>query len=345
MTFSARIAYTFLTAYILTFYSEWMFWTGRPPSESFYLEAIPTWIAYSFIIFFFITTVSYFRARSFWAIFLCGALYGWLLEGVLVQTMYDALPIQISFTGLSWHALISVMFGWWWLPRRLRESRAIIPCLLFGVALGLWSIGWWLEPDVAVAAPESVTFYNLFFGIPLVPAYIFWSRLSSQIVTPSHVRSSFSSPSLLAERGLGGEVALNESASKNSPEVRGKSFRPSRLELIIATLLLALYFAFVTVPTQPLALIVLPPLLALILWSLRRNRQREPEISPETTPITLKQALPLLLIPIMASLVYAGALTIGLTLPSLQILFVISMPLGFLLFAVSVYKTARSSVH
>jgi hypothetical protein len=314
MTFSARIAYTFLTAYILTFYSEWMFWSGRPPNETFLSEALPSWIAYAFITYFFITAVSYFRARSFWAVFLCGALYGWLLEGVLVQTMYDAFPMQISFTGLAWHALISVMFGWWWLPRRLRESRAIIPCLLFGVALGLWSIGWWLEPDVAVAAPESVFFYNFVFGIPLVPAYVLWGRFK------------------LAD------------------------FHPSRLELIIATLLLALYFAFITVPTQPLALPVLPPLLALIFWALRdrrkpqpapkhlsgwgRNRQHEPEISPESTPITLKQALPLLLIPITASLVYTGALTLGLTFPGLQVLFWITMPLGFLLFAISVYKIA-----
>jgi len=300
MTLPARLAYTLLTGYILTFYSEWMFWTGRPPSENFFLEAIPTWIAYSFITYFFMTAVSYFRARSFWAIFLCGALYGWLLEGVLVQTMYDAFPIQISFTGLAWHALISVIFGWWWLPRRLHTSRAILPCLLFGVALGLWSIGWWLEPDVPVAAPESVIFYNAFFGIWLIPAYVLWSRF------------------------------------------RIADFHPTRIEIIIASILLALYYALVTIPTQPLALLVLPPLLGLILWALQHNRQREAEISPEMIAITSRQALPLLLIPIMASLVYVGAQVIGLSLPSLQVLFVVTMPLGFVLFAISVYKLARS---
>ena len=95
MSLRARLAYAFLTSYILTFYSEWMFWSGRPPSENFFLEAIPSWIAYSFITFFFLTAVSYFRVQSLWAVFLAGALYGWLLEGVLVQTMYDAFPIQI----------------------------------------------------------------------------------------------------------------------------------------------------------------------------------------------------------------------------------------------------------
>ncbi|MBZ0280723.1 MAG: hypothetical protein K8L97_08265 [Anaerolineae bacterium] len=297
MTFPARLAYTLLTAYILTFYSEWMFWTGRPPSPTFFLEALPTWMAYSFITFFFITAVGYFRVRSLWVIFLCGALYGWLLEGVLVQTLYDAFPIQISFTGLAWHALISVLFGWWWLPRRLHESRAIIPCLLFGLGLGLWSIGWWLEPDVAVAAPESVFLYNGFFSLLLVPAYMLWSRFK------------------LAD------------------------FRPTRIEVIGALVLLALYFAVITVPTQPLALLVLPPLLTLVLWILRKNRQHEPEIQIKVAPITLKKALPLLLIPVTASLVYAGALSIGLTFPGLQVLYTITMPLGFILFAISLYKT------
>lgn len=296
MTFPARIAYTLVTAYILTFYSEWMFWSGRPPSPTFFLEAFPTWIAYSFITFFFITAVAYFRVGSVWAIFLCGALYGWLLEGVLVQTMYDAFPIQISFTGLAWHAFISVVFGWWYLPRRLRESRAIISCLLFGLGLGLWSVGWWGEPDVAVAAPESIFLYNGFFGLLLIPAYMLWSRF--KLV----------------------------------------DFRPTRIEVISAGLLLTAYFIFITVLTQPLALPVLPPLLIIILWTLRKNRQHEPEIQNEAAPITLKQSLPLLLIPVTASLVYAGALSIGLTFPGLQVLYTITMPLGFILFGISIYK-------
>lgn len=301
MPLRARIAYTFLTGYTLTFYSEWMFWSGRPPSETFFLEAIPTWIAYSFITFLFLTVVTYFRVQSIWAVFLSGAIYGWLLEGVLVQTMYDAFPIQISFTGLSWHALFSIVFGWWWLPRRLRAGRALLPCLLFGLGLGLWSIGWWLEPDVAVAPLESVFVYNLLFGLLLVPAYVLWSRFD-----------------------------LNQ-------------FRPSRIEIAGALMLLVTYFVLVTVPTQPLSLLALPPLLGLVLWALWKIRQRSGDIYFPAGSITFKQALPLLLIPVTASLVYAFALTIGLTLPTLQILYWITMPLGFLALIVSLYKTIFQS--
>ncbi len=297
MPLRARIAYTLLTGYILTFYSEWMFWTGRPPSDTFFLEAIPSWIAYSFITFLFLTAVTYFRVLSLWAVFLAGALYGWLLEGVLVQTMYDAFPIQISFTGLSWHALLSIIFGWWWLQRRLLAGRALLPCLLFGLVLGLWSIGWWLEPDIAIASAESVVVYNLLFGLLLVPAYVLWSRFD-----------------------------LNQ-------------FRPSRMEVIGALMLALVYFVLVTVPTQPLALLTLPPLLAIVLWALWKNRQRSVDVQFPAGEITFKQALPLAFIPITASLVYIIAMRLGLTLPALQIVYWITMPLGFIMLGVSLYKT------
>jgi hypothetical protein len=292
----ARIAYTFLTAYILTFYSEWMFWTGRPPSETFLLEAIPTLIAYAFITFLFLTAVTYFRVQTLPAVFLAGALYGWLLEGVLVQTMYDSLPLNISLTGLSWHALFSVVFGWWWLPRRLREGHGLLPCLLFGVGLGLWSMGWWLEPDVPIASPESVLLYNFVFGLPLVPVYMWWS---------------------------GYDLA---------------AFRPTRIEITLAIMIAVAYFAFVTVPTQPLALVVLPPLLALILWALWKNRAHTSAIPSGNATITLQKALPLLLIPLAATIIYIVALSVGLTLPTLQVVYWITLPLGFLALGVSLYQ-------
>ena len=165
------------------------------------------------------------------------------------------------------------MVGWWWLPRRLRDGKALLPCLLLGLALGLWSMGWWLEPDIALAEPLSVLIYNSCFGLLLLPAYVLWSRFD-----------------------------LNQ-------------FHPSRIEIIALLLLLALYFVFVTIATQPLALPVLPPLLVVILWALLKNRQRTLTIQFPLGAITFKQELPLLLIPITGSLIYTIALTIGLPYP------------------------------
>ena len=81
----SRISFVLLTGYIVTYYSEWTFWQGRPLSENFLLEAVPTWLAYSVLAYFLLLTLSYFRVKSIWAFFLAGAIYGWLGEGVLVH--------------------------------------------------------------------------------------------------------------------------------------------------------------------------------------------------------------------------------------------------------------------
>ncbi len=51
-------------------------------------------------------------------------------------------------------------------------------------------------------------------------------------------------------------------------------FTPSRLEWICLSALILLYFAFVTVPTAPLSLLVLPPLAGLVLLGLRNPAPR-----------------------------------------------------------------------
>ncbi|MBZ0289605.1 MAG: hypothetical protein K8I30_18425 [Anaerolineae bacterium] len=302
MSFPARLAYTLLTAYILAFYSEWMFWAGRPPAENFVLDAIPSWLMYAFAAFLFLTIARRFRVQTIWAVFLAGALYGWLLEGVIVQTMYDDFPLNISWTGLAWHALISVVFGWWWLPQRLRAGRALIPCLVFGLGLGLWSTGWWGEPDVAVAPVESIFLYNFTFGLLLIPAYMLRDRF---------------------------DLA---------------TFRASRLEVVGALILLVIYFVFVTIRAQPSALLFLPLsfyLVVLLLLALGKNRDRVTAMPAKTGTITFEKALPLLLIPFTASLVYTLALTIGLSLPTLQVLYWITMPLGFVMLVVSLHKNLK----
>ena len=76
-----------------------------------------------------------------------------------------------------------------------------------------------------------------------------------------------------------------------------------------------------------------------VVWALWKNRQRTVTVQFPAGAISFKQALPLLLIPITTSLVYIIALTIGLTLPTLPIVYAITMPLGFFLLVFSLYKT------
>ena len=96
---------TLTTGYILLFYSELVFWARPRPQDSL-TGWLGTWLAYSLAGYVFLAAVQYFHVRDLWSLFLCGALFGWLTEGVIVQTMYDAFPLQISWTGLAWHALL-----------------------------------------------------------------------------------------------------------------------------------------------------------------------------------------------------------------------------------------------
>lgn len=58
--------------------------------------------------------------------FLVGAFFGWLVEGVFAMTLFGAegilFPFTISWTGLAWHAIISVVLGWYVLQQALTHS-------------------------------------------------------------------------------------------------------------------------------------------------------------------------------------------------------------------------------
>ena len=61
--------------------------------------------------------------------------------------------------------------------------------------------------------------------------------------------------------------------------LRVSAFRPTLVETVIVLLLALAYFALVTVPAQPLALFILPPLLLIVLLTLYRNRRVETRAS------------------------------------------------------------------
>jgi hypothetical protein len=112
-----KVLFVLANGYILLFFSEMMFWGHMA------LKDLPmTLLAYSTIGFVFLTAVTHFRIQDKWGLFLAGALFGWLAEGVLVQTTYEELPLSLSFTGLAWHALLTIWLGWYWLPQSLRQK-------------------------------------------------------------------------------------------------------------------------------------------------------------------------------------------------------------------------------
>jgi hypothetical protein len=161
------------TGYIFVYFSERLFW-ARPRPEDSLGEWLGNWIVYSLLAFVFLNLVVHFRVKNIWGLFLAGAAFGWLVEGVIVQTTYESLPLSISFTGLAWHALITVWVGWYALPKSFTSYGRLSTLKLsvvIGICYGVWAISWWLEPDGGVASLTEFAGYSLVTTLLVILAY------------------------------------------------------------------------------------------------------------------------------------------------------------------------------
>jgi hypothetical protein len=292
------------SGYILVFFSEHLFWAHIRVDDSL-PNWISTWIAYSLLAYVLLWVISTFRVRTIHPLFLAGAVFGWLTEGLVVQTTYESLPLSISFTGLAWHALISVVLGWYLVRRALhthRSSHVLRLACLIGLGYGVWAISWWLEPGETVSSIAE--FAGFTFSISALAATAYW--------------------------------VADWSASA--------SLRWNRWVMAGIAACFILYFGFVTVPAAPVALGVLPVLLGLAGWGLWKNRASQPEGSllvPPPGRVPLRSYLALLGLPISAVAVYALAYGTNLRLQTNWVLYLITTPLGFLWFGYALYQAVR----
>lgn len=292
------------TGYVFVYFSEHLFWARMRPDDS-----LPgwfgAWVAYALLAYVFLGLVSYFRVKGIWPLFLAGAVFGWLAEGVVVQTTYDMLPMSISFTGLAWHAMLTVWVGWYAVQRALQSPRvwpSLLLCSLIGLAFGVWAISWWVEPDGGVAP---------------VPEFAAFAFTTTGLVMLAYWLANWSSSTPM---------------------------RWNRWVTILVTALFVLYFVVVTVPARPIALLVLPILLGLAFWGLRQNRLAENEGSLQETlygRAPWRNYLGLLCIPVTGTLVYALAMSMNLQVPTNWALYLVTTPLGSVLFVISLVKTQR----
>ncbi|MBL8097470.1 MAG: hypothetical protein JNL73_25035 [Anaerolineales bacterium] len=282
--------------YILMFFSEQLFWARFRPGDNL-PEWVLGWIVYSLAGYVMLALLAWVRARSFWSIFLAGAVFGWLVEGVFVQTTYEALPLSISWTALAWHALLSVGVGWLAVRHALRHSfiASGLWAAAIGLGYGLWAICWWLEPDGGVALP-------LDFAVFTATATGLW------IV--AHALFTWAEPALQ---------------------------RPSRLLTAISAGSLALWFAFVAVPTVPIAMGVLPILLGLAGLGLWGHRRMNAAPTPLSSAGRIRQLryLALLALPVTATLVYTLAYAVDLRVQTNWVVYLITTSLGFVLFVLA----------
>lgn len=303
-----KLAFVLSTGYILMFYSELVFWS-RYRSESDSIGGyLMTWAVYSGTSFAFLAVVDVFKARSIWAVFLCGALYGWLTEGVIVQTMYnyEAFGFYISWTGLAWHGLISVLVGWYYVRKVLLENKpfkTVCVASAIGLFWGLWAVCWWVEePGTS----------------PGLLGFAVFAFLSSLLIIASY---------WLCDTPL------------------WKSFATRKWQLCIVGILFVLYFACVTLPAAPIAVLILPPLLLIIWLTLRRNKHIERRgslLEPSVGCVKARNYLCLFFMPLVATAVYGILGLLDAEVHTNWPIAFVTTPTGAVLFIVSVVKIWRA---
>lgn len=298
-----------VNGFILVFFSERLFWSVWRPGDALPDQVI-TWLAYSALAYVFLATVWFFRANDIWSFYLAGAIYGWLTEGGLIHTLYGTeesapFPISLCITGLSWHALLSVLVGWYATARALTSSRSRWVALLstgIGMFWGGWSTFLWKENPPIVTPVAS--FFAYAFGLTAILAGAWWLNFRAGVVR----------------------------------------FRPGWAGTLFSLCLIGAFYVQHVRRLGWLPLVVLPSVMCLALVPLWRHRRSQSGGKPITgdrvVPVNL---LGLALMPVVATAVYAAARPLGLDqLPVASIVYYwITGPAGFGVLVVAVIQCAR----
>lgn len=261
--------------FVLFFASERLFWSTFRAGDKLG-ELIVTWLLYSGLACVFVNVIARFQVGTTARMFLAGALYGWLTEGAVVGTLYGTeasapFPLSIVWTGLSWHALISVLVCWHFLGRALRNEKPW-PTLAWatglGVFWGLWATFLWRETPPEVSALGSFAAHAYICAALLMLSQLVLLKFPAVTIRPGW-------PGLvLALLGLG---------IFYSAQVKALGWRP---------------------------LLVLPPLIGVVLGLLWGSRSRGVAAGEllVTSPLARRNLLGLLAMPSVALAVYGGQL-------------------------------------
>lgn len=127
--------------------SESLFWSFWKPNDTA-VELFQTYIFYTLATYAFLILIEKYKVRTIGGLALCGALYGWIVEGIIVPEVYSMLPYSIVHTSLSWHMLITVLFGYYWLSKRLLTNQSVLLVLVgFGILWGIYGIWPGSDPE------------------------------------------------------------------------------------------------------------------------------------------------------------------------------------------------------
>ena len=315
-----RLAFALLSAAVLVVFSEKLYWyvTGY--------SVLDLLVGYFFPAFVLLWVVDTFRVRRLAPLFLAAAVFGFVAEGMLTNTLYEGGPLawfSVSYTPLAWHAPLSVVFGWWWLRRELlagQMRRVALGCAAVGILWGLWALAWWLPENVAD---------------PVLLAQ--GARLGRWPVADFALHAFTFTGLLALAHGLLGRGGWRA------------SFRPSWIEVALVAAGLLLFFGTLVLPSYPWAPLRLLVLVGGAFGALYVNKGREPPgsaLSELAGPVPARRLLTLAAMPAAAVAVYAIA---GAVEPSADVITVITAfglvlgtaVLGWVAFVAALVTTLR----
>ena len=222
-----------------------------------------------------------FKVRSLWALFFSGALLGWAIEGIM-PIMYFELPQAILWPAGSWHILINVFFGWYFLRKILEKNNIKLTALIFigmGIFWGVWGTWFWSGNGVEDITssnypPEEISDTSL---LPIKP-------LDFALLTFSMTGLLYIGYSIMDKLG-------------------GISFTPSKASIVI-TLLFSFFFLFALSGVFSLLFLGLTGATSLLLNQNRKKETRANILSTFNPGIKPLNLFLIFLMPLTANIIY-----------------------------------------
>ena len=340
VAFLQRLAMMVASGYILMFFSEYYFLNEGPGAdfaESWCTSTFDTFFGLGVFSLYYagwgaimLCCIGIFRVRSFWSLFVAGALFGWAVEGIIIPLIYSEMPYSLGWPSLGWHVLVDVMLGWY-LVRWILQKNKYAYTIALAVALGLyWGVQctWYWGPYFEAMAEKQVQTGTVVAEEAPDVAPVEDSKPEATLeaddeeeLLPPLPGDVFPAYALvLGTLLILGYIVLDKAG--------GNVFRPTIIEMFILAAWHLWCFCTGALQMAPVAIYVLPALFVgafLILWWNRRVETRPDILSTVANPVGWGQYALLLLMPVCAIPVYLVFFkyqiqppVLGVVLPPLQ---------------------------
>lgn len=309
-----QFMFVLANGFVLFFFSERLFWTvfGADATLS---DLIVTWLVYSAVAYLFLSACWWLRVGGFARVYLSGALFGWLLEGGIAPTLYGTdpsspFPLSLIWTGVAWHATLSVWLGLNRLGNALREGRNLEVAglsLFFGIFWGMWGMYPWQETPPIQTTVDVFLFHAVSMTALLVCAFCLANRLQQE-----------------------------------------RHFKPAPAGLLIAAAVWAIFWVPIAITIGWTVPVILCSLLVLVitpLWRSRRSTSTQLALSAHgiRTP-WLSYLLLLILLPAIATTTYVLGVNFGMSqFPVAWVVLWLSTAAGIVLLARAWIKVCRNN--